>query len=201
MIIKMKMRTIHIVLVLILCLLHSACEDDPCRLVSCVNNGICVDGICDCPDGYSGPQCGIKDLCFDVNCINGNCEAGLCNCLDGYGGVDCSRTLAEIFASQYIANSDCLTGDYQVVIEESTSNNSIIIRNAGNFGANLEFIGIALSEFEWKMDSNVLDLGNGVQLSYEGNGFRNEADSSLIIQMTYWENGQSSVCIENYTIN
>lgn len=32
-------------------------EEDPCEGVSCQNGGSCVNGQCDCPQGYTGPSC------------------------------------------------------------------------------------------------------------------------------------------------
>ena len=31
---------------------------DPCENITCLNEGVCVNGDCDCADGYSGPSCG-----------------------------------------------------------------------------------------------------------------------------------------------
>ena len=42
-------------------LLNQSCEDDPCKDVTCQNGGVCVDGTCDCPDGYSGTSCEVAD--------------------------------------------------------------------------------------------------------------------------------------------
>lgn len=36
--------------------LLSACADE-CKDVVCNNGGICVNGLCDCPDGFEGPSC------------------------------------------------------------------------------------------------------------------------------------------------
>lgn len=33
-------------------------NSDPCAGIVCLNGGTCVNGECDCPDGYSGPACG-----------------------------------------------------------------------------------------------------------------------------------------------
>ncbi len=41
----------------------NSCDKDepvpnPCENVTCLNGGVCVNGDCDCADGYSGPSCG-----------------------------------------------------------------------------------------------------------------------------------------------
>ncbi len=63
---------------------------DPCASVTCQNDGVCVDGTCDCPDGFSGTSCEIQDLCFGITCENnGSCIEGICDCPDGYIGEFC----------------------------------------------------------------------------------------------------------------
>lgn len=34
----------------------------PCEGITCLNGGICINGLCDCADGYTGPDCGQLDL-------------------------------------------------------------------------------------------------------------------------------------------
>ena len=66
-----------------LLLLATACKnDDPCKETNCQNGGVCLDGTCDCPDGFSGPNCEVKDLCHEAN-ITG--EWGY----DLFGGPSC----------------------------------------------------------------------------------------------------------------
>lgn len=37
-------------------------NSSPCDNITCLNGGTCINGICDCPDGYTGPDCGQLDL-------------------------------------------------------------------------------------------------------------------------------------------
>ncbi|KAK6173688.1 hypothetical protein SNE40_017095 [Patella caerulea] len=73
------------------------CCKDPCDDVECLNNGVCVDGICNCPCGFSGSDCGV-DLCAAEFCQNnGTCvpEASevSCKCEDGFTGDNCEVDL------------------------------------------------------------------------------------------------------------
>jgi len=44
-------------LILLTILLPSCSEDAPCKDITCQNSGICIDGKCDCPDGFEGDLC------------------------------------------------------------------------------------------------------------------------------------------------
>jgi len=39
----------------------NSCKD-PCKDVFCENNGVCIEGDCDCPNGFSGTNCENNDL-------------------------------------------------------------------------------------------------------------------------------------------
>lgn len=71
-----KMKKHHILFTLTallsLALLVPACKEDdtpadPCATVTCQNGGICADGSCFCPDGFSGPNCEVEDPCHEAN--------------------------------------------------------------------------------------------------------------------------------------
>jgi len=40
-------------------LTFTSCDPDPCKDVVCGDNGLCLDGFCDCNPGYSGESCEI----------------------------------------------------------------------------------------------------------------------------------------------
>ena len=57
------MKPIQFVVTIMLALLSfSSCQEDPCDNNLCENGGICDDGKCLCPEGYTGNQCEEKIL-------------------------------------------------------------------------------------------------------------------------------------------
>jgi hypothetical protein len=42
--------------------LLSACKPDPCKETVCENGGTCLDGACQCPEGFRGISCETFDL-------------------------------------------------------------------------------------------------------------------------------------------
>ena len=46
-----------IILLLSVVLLVNSCKDS-CQDIQCLNGGTCIDGSCNCADGYSGNDCG-----------------------------------------------------------------------------------------------------------------------------------------------
>ena len=66
------------------------CADD-CADVNCLNGGACNEGVCVCPDGFTGEFCqNTVDPCESVNCLNGGvCLNGNCDCPIGFSGEFC----------------------------------------------------------------------------------------------------------------
>jgi hypothetical protein len=86
---------------LVLALAFSACKKDepydPCEDKTCFNGGVCDDGRCDCPPGFSGSECEIQDLCYNITCLNGGqCVNGTCDCPTGYSGPSCATVLTPV---------------------------------------------------------------------------------------------------------
>lgn len=46
-----------LLLMILSIILISSCKDEPCDEIICQNDGICMDGLCDCPVGYEGEFC------------------------------------------------------------------------------------------------------------------------------------------------
>lgn len=53
---------------ILLCLSFFSCIDqESCEFLGCVNDGICMDGTCICPDGYSGISCELLSEPVSIN--------------------------------------------------------------------------------------------------------------------------------------
>lgn len=52
----------NIIRSLIVVVLFITSCSDPCEDIICLNGGICIDGTCDCPEGWTGIDCGTFDF-------------------------------------------------------------------------------------------------------------------------------------------
>ena len=103
-----------------------SCQKDPCENISCQNGGTCVDGDCDCPAGFIGPDCGIElnpcnqKACDDQgteNCVVGTNGEARCECKFGYEGELCKTVWENKFVGTYIASEDCSGNILNYVLE------------------------------------------------------------------------------------
>jgi len=91
------MRLIKLLLLLSLSLAVLDSCKDACEDINCGPNGTCVDGTCNCDDGYSGSTCNIN-VCDNVDCgPNGTCNTttGACECEEGYSGANCEINVCD----------------------------------------------------------------------------------------------------------
>lgn len=88
----LKLVFLPFVLICSIFLVQSCSKDSSCDGIVCENDGICENGQCECPEGYSGVHCEVVDLCVTqgVECQNGGtCIDGNCECPEGYLGDNC----------------------------------------------------------------------------------------------------------------
>lgn len=52
-------------------LMISACKKDLCESTNCLNGGECIDGTCECPEGFEGDNCQISNQMLKSITLNG----------------------------------------------------------------------------------------------------------------------------------
>lgn len=97
-------------------LLLGACNQDPCAALECLNGGTCIDGSCECPEGFIGADCSIElDPCAQANCdpirtdscLVLNFNEARCICLTGFEGDQCDDRWEDKFLDTYTAAEIC----------------------------------------------------------------------------------------------
>lgn len=120
-----------------------ACRPDPCDRLNCRNGGICVDGECDCPEGFIGPECTIQlDPCQQKDCDErqtARCEvnaAGLaqCICREGFEGEFCDIAWTQKYLGSYQVTESCDAGGffYPLTIEDGPEFGKFTLTNFHN---------------------------------------------------------------------
>ncbi len=105
------MKKISLLLSCLVLLFMASCKDE-CEGIEC-NGGVCVDGTCECPEGFFGDNC-------EVQCTNGVYQDGTCTCLAGFEGDACDvESRAKYYGSWTGTLSGCtieipFVGEYEI---------------------------------------------------------------------------------------
>lgn len=122
---KTCLKSVCFFTLLCVILIIDGCVKDNCKTVVCLHNGVCMDGTCSCPDGYSGANC---ETCSRV-CQNGYLENDCtCHCPLAYSGANCETQLSKLVLYDsigtqkevfYYIKGDTLTlkSDYYLITE------------------------------------------------------------------------------------
>lgn len=113
------MKAIHFfVSILFISLLQFACTE-PCDDVICQNGGTCIEGACDCPDGFIGPNCEVKvDPCEIKQCVNADtCVVNaqgeaVCFCATGFEGERCDSTWSNKYTGRFEVTESCNSSSF-----------------------------------------------------------------------------------------
>lgn len=106
--------------------MNSCNNGDGCEDTVCQNGGICVEGYCQCPDGYSGPNCEISSFNNGVFVVHeGNFQGG--NASLSFYSKDTELMSNGVFTS---ANSIPL-GDVAQSMEVYGGRGYVVVNNSG----------------------------------------------------------------------
>lgn len=171
---------------------------DECKDLNCLNGGVCEEGTCVCPTGYSGEECEEVDLCIvdDVECENGGkCVDGECECTEWYTREDCSEKVLEQREGIYIGTYSC-SYTYPYIFEFSIiedSDDQMLIEDRSVYNINRTFE-VSFSDDKSFIvgEQNVAGYNNEV-LKVEGDGrFNASGELSMDLQFNNITTGTST---------
>lgn len=120
-------------------------DSDACKDVTCENGGTCIDGTCECPEGFGGTDCSM-DYCAAVVCdatggtLTPSSTGCDCVCEEGYEGEDCATEERAKFVGSYLASGTAvcpvsgngtITNEAMSIANSSTSVTKVTISMFG----------------------------------------------------------------------
>lgn len=133
------MNNLSILIILMAMLSWASCTDE-CEDIQCQNAGICVDGRCDCPEGFTGQFCEVEiDPCIGLQCVNAdtclvdNQGVARCICEYGYEGTRCDSLWTGKYTGAFNVDEVCgPTNSFLVSITAGPRFGEITIENFHN---------------------------------------------------------------------
>ncbi|MEZ4722303.1 MAG: calcium-binding EGF-like domain-containing protein [Flavobacteriales bacterium] len=189
------MKKLLFLIAAIVSLSLTACDE--CKDISCMNGGTCEEGVCDCPNGYSGELCEDEDLCItnNVTCVNGQCNNGVCECDQWYEGENCDDRVIEKYDGLYIGTYSCSQGTSTYSIGSATmsdieeENEMKIKENSGRVYS-VEFT----TNKKFDIPSQSTSTSFGELSTVSGSGEVSGNDLEFQVTYTYAVQGSSTTC-------
>jgi len=142
--IKLRKMTTTLMLAASMLFLFEACTVDPCENVICQNDGTCIEGDCECPEGFAGTEC----------------EFTLAESIAGEYTVLTSCNTGESYPSSVIVDPDF-----------PDQNNRVRITNPSQVGENFFYPATITSETELNIPAFTIVgtsiMGNGTGIIQE----------------------------------
>lgn len=125
---------------------------DPCEEIICQNQGVCNDGICECPFGYEGDLCEIQRIPKKVTLTNFVITSFDIEKPDGSGSWDVNSDYPDLYLNFFIGNEEISI--YRDNFINEVSNFPVALSYDFVIEANQieEFIGIQLRDRDEEID-------------------------------------------------
>ncbi|MEZ4688433.1 MAG: calcium-binding EGF-like domain-containing protein [Bacteroidia bacterium] len=198
------MNRFSIFLFVIFSLSSFSCGDE-CADISCENGGICVDGRCDCPTGFTGQRCEVKiDPCTQLQCVNAdtclvdNQGVARCMCKQGYEGIRCDSIWTSKYLGAFNVAEDCgSTSTFQVNIVTGPRFGEITIENFHNeagTGGTAKVVAQSITSNTLYIPEQFMHFGR-----VEGSGSFGPGSSRFTLEYTVISNQDTLDCLAVFT--
>lgn len=180
-----KINLLFIALVGALTLSLTSCDE--CKDVVCENGGLCVAGVCDCPEDYYGDACEFK-------CVNGAFADGACSCDAGYEGDDCDTESRSKFFGEYQYTTTCASGQSYSSTISTVSDNVLRVNITNLTGFNDETAYGVVDGDKISIPAQDVTDEDGDTWTIESTTDGTYSDGQFTITVDFTINGQTSTC-------
>jgi len=109
----------------------NSCTEDKCKDVTCSNGGVCMDGTCDCADGYEGTTCQTEQRAkflgnYSVSAGTVSCDSTGNDIINQGAPVSISTSSSSISKVSIVFAGISLTGTVNgsnITVDQATLNN------------------------------------------------------------------------------